>query len=355
MALLLIPAAGASTRFNFNRPKFLLQHPLGGSMLENSIVGLGDLENQGIEKILVVSLASYFKDVSAEKFIKSLKDRFLIPTELLLLDNPTTSMVDTVVKGIEFIDQEEAIIVKDCDNFVGLKEGSLNLDFNLISTVDISIFNNIRPDNKSYLSINENDMLLNIVEKKIISSNINIGCVKFASSSEFLSCAMEMKSTSEAFISDIIRLMLSRNNQFVAVKAEDYEDWGTQKDWLEYCNKFQSIFIDIDGVIVNNENPLSLKGGWDCFVPINENCQHLLDLQNAGKTKIIFTTSRSEFYRDSLSKNLNEQGFKDYVLIMNLPHAKRILINDFAPTNPFPSAISINILRNASNLKEFLN
>jgi bifunctional N-acetylglucosamine-1-phosphate-uridyltransferase/glucosamine-1-phosphate-acetyltransferase GlmU-like protein len=182
MALLLIPAAGASTRFNFNRPKFLLQHPLGGSMLENSIVGLGDLKNQGIEKILVVSLASYFEDVSAEKFIKSLKDRFLIPTELLLLDNPTTSMVDTVVKGIEFIDQEEAIIVKDCDNFVGLKEGSLNLDFNLISTVDISIFNNIRPDNKSYLSINENGMLLNIVEKKIISSNINIGCVKFASS-----------------------------------------------------------------------------------------------------------------------------------------------------------------------------
>ena len=54
-------------------------------------------------------------------------------------------------------------------------------------------------------------------------------------------------------------------------------------------------------------------------------------------------------------KNLNEQGFKDYVLIMNLPHAKRILINDFAPTNPFPSAISINMLRNASNLKEFLN
>jgi len=355
MALLLIPAAGASTRFNFNRPKFLLQHPLGGTMLENSIAGLGNLKNQGIEKVLVVSLASYFEEVSSKKLVNSLKDRFSIPIELLLLDKPTTSMVDTVVKGIEFFDQEEAIIVKDCDNFVKLKEGNLNLDFNLITTVDISVFNNIRPDNKSYLSINETGMLLNIVEKKIISSDINIGCVKFISTSDFLSCAMEMKSTSEAFVSDVIRLMLNRGNQFVAINAENYEDWGTQKDWLEYINKFQTIFIDIDGVIASNENPLSIKGGWDYFVPIHENCQYLLELQNAGKSKIVFTTSRSEFYRESLSKNLNGQGFKDYMLIMNLPHAKRILINDFAPTNPFPSAISINVLRNSSNLRDFLN
>jgi hypothetical protein len=354
MSILLIPAAGASTRFNFNRPKFLLQHPLGGTMLENSIAGLGNLKKQGIEKVLIISLAEYFKEISAEKLIDSLKERFLTPIELLLLNKPTSSMVDTVVKGIEFIDQEKAIIVKDCDNYVKLKEGSLDVDFNLISTVDISVFNNIRPDNKSFLSINETGMLLNIVEKKIISPHINIGCVKFLSSSDFISCAMEMKSTSEAFISDVIRLMLNRNNQFIALKADDYEDWGTQKDWLNYIGKFQTIFIDIDGVIANNENPLSLNGGWDHFVPINENCQFLLEIQNSEKSKIVFTTSRSGHYREILSKKLNDQGFKDYLLIMDLPHAKRILINDFAPTNPFPSAISINISRNSNNLKDFL-
>jgi len=355
MSILLIPAAGASTRFNFDRPKFLLQHPLGGTMLENSIAGLGNLRKQGIEKLLIVSLTTYFEEISAEKLLNSLKERFLIPVEILLLDESTSSMVDTVVKGIEYIDQEKAIIVKDCDNYVQLKEGSLDVNFNLITTVDISRFNDIRPDNKSFLSISDTGTLINIVEKKIISSHINIGCVKFLSSSDFISYAMEMKSTSEAFISDIIRLMLNQNNQFLALKADDYEDWGTQKDWLRYTRKFQTIFIDIDGVIANNENPLSLKGGWDSFVPINENCQYLLAIQNSKKSKIVFTTSRSGSYREFLSKRLNEQGFKNYELIMDLPHAKRILINDFAPTNPFPSAISINISRNSSNLRDFLN
>jgi hypothetical protein len=38
---------------------------------------------------------------------------------------------------------------------------------------------------------------------------------------------------------------------------------------------------------------------------------------------------------------------------MDLPHAKRILINDFAPTNPYPTAVAINLERNSSNLQNY--
>ena len=42
-------------------------------------------------------------------------------------------------------------------------------------------------------------------------------------------------------------------------------------------------------------------------------------------------------------------------LVMGLPHCQRIVINDFARSNPYPSCSAINIPRNENNLKEFLS
>ena len=39
---------------------------------------------------------------------------------------------------------------------------------------------------------------------------------------------------------------------------------------------------------------------------------------------------------------------------MGLPHTKRYLINDFTQSNPYPSAISINISRDSDNLEKLL-
>ena len=39
---------------------------------------------------------------------------------------------------------------------------------------------------------------------------------------------------------------------------------------------------------------------------------------------------------------------------MGLPHCKRVIINDFAKSNPYPSCEAINLPRNFDNLAEFL-
>ena len=39
---------------------------------------------------------------------------------------------------------------------------------------------------------------------------------------------------------------------------------------------------------------------------------------------------------------------------MGIPHKKRYLINDFTQSNPYPSAISINISRDSDNLEKLL-
>ena len=50
---------------------------------------------------------------------------------------------------------------------------------------------------------------------------------------------------------------------------------------------------------------------------------------------------------------LNE-NIKYHQIIYGLYHGKRIVINDYAPTNPYKSCDAINLKRNSSDLKEML-
>lgn len=47
-------------------------------------------------------------------------------------------------------------------------------------------------------------------------------------------------------------------------------------------------------------------------------------------------------------------GFGDCQLIMEVHHAKRILINDYANSNPYPSAIAINLKRDSEDLGDLI-
>ena len=52
--------------------------------------------------------------------------------------------------------------------------------------------------------------------------------------------------------------------------------------------------------------------------------------------------------------HIYELGVKYHTIIFDLPHAKRILINDFSNSNQYPSAIAISPKRDADNLEELL-
>ena len=112
------------------------------------------------------------------------------------------------------------------------------------------------------------------------------------------------------------------------------------------------MFVDIDGTLVTNSSthfPPYVGEG----TAIQENIDYLNQLYQSGKVKIILTTSRPEEHRGTTVFEMEEKGISYDQLIMGLPHAQRVVINDFARSNPYPSAKAINIPRNANNLKEF--
>jgi hypothetical protein len=88
---------------------------------------------------------------------------------------------------------------------------------------------------------------------------------------------------------------------------------------------------------------------------LEDNIDYLADLHERGKVKIILTTSRPERLRKITLMELQTKGIPYDELIMGLPHCQRVLINDFAKSNPYPSATAINMPRNQDILKEFLS
>jgi hypothetical protein len=51
---------------------------------------------------------------------------------------------------------------------------------------------------------------------------------------------------------------------------------------------------------------------------------------------------------------LDELGFGSCSLIMGIHHSKRVLINDYANSNPYPTALAINIKRDSEDLGDLI-
>ena len=86
---------------------------------------------------------------------------------------------------------------------------------------------------------------------------------------------------------------------------------------------------------------------------LDDNVAILKNLQMQG-AQLVITTSRPEEFRPALETILEAVGLKPYAILMGMNHAARVVINDFAPTNPYPSSIAITLPRNA-NIKDYLN
>ena len=80
---------------------------------------------------------------------------------------------------------------------------------------------------------------------------------------------------------------------------------------------------------------------------------YLSKLFDEGRTHIVLTTSRPEEYRQITLDELESKGIPYHNLIMGLPHSQRVLVNDFAASNPYPSCVAINIPRNSGDLETY--
>lgn len=346
---LIIPSAGLSSK-SYPKPKWILTCPNGNLMIQECINGL-DLTL--IDNIYVTVLEEHCKKYLENIEISDLFRKTGKNIHVLKLLSQTSSQSETVYQTIKYFNIDGPIFIKDCDNNFNGKIDIGNYVF-YIKDNEFNELNNLHE--KSFIEINENNnKIINICEKKIISNTICTGGYSFSEASIFTKSYEECVKLNldNLYISHIILNSILNKEDFYAYEVKNFVDWGTNGLWVKYLNSFKTLFVDIDGTLFHNCGKYS-KIKWGENIPLINNSSYIKELYNNGKTQIILTTSRSEEFKEKTIEQLKKYDIKYHHIIFGLFHCKRYLINDYADSNPYPTAIAINVERDRDNLQKLL-
>lgn len=349
---LIIPCAGKSSRFPNMKPKWLLTHPDGHLMIEKCLSGF-DL--QSFSKIVITIVRKHDVDYNAIYVLKQVFNNYKnINIEYCVLGDFTNSASETIFETITKLGIQGPIVIKDSDNYV-------SFDFNFCrdnAIVGLDLKRNTNVNNilgKSFLVV-KNGVIVDIVEKQIVSDEICLGVYVFKDSTEFVDAykkIIKQGYNGELYLSHVISFMMSSNNQiFLLIEAKDYKDWGTFNEWKIEQIKSSTYFIDFDGVLIKNSGKYGLINWSNNEEMIESNCKKVAELVKAG-AQLVITTARGAEFEPFIRQKLSMFGITPLYILTGLNHAPRVLVNDFAPTNPYPSAKAISIPRDSS-LRDYL-
>lgn len=349
MKTLIIPAAGKSSRFPNTKPKWMLTHPQGKLMIE---ICLDDRVTSQFDKIVVAINPEHEKlhdcEYKLEQVFKSLN--LSNKSKVYICPKETSSCPETVSYCLSDLNIKGEICIKDCDNLLIFKHES---DCNYIVGADIYKNKISNLQQKSFLVTNDINNILDVKEKLIISNNICCGAYGFSDSALFQERYQSIKSSGinftrgELYISHILSSLIKLGEVVKFSKAKEYIDFGTIQEWEKERLKYQTLFIDVDGVLVKNKGKYG-KENWETEDELIEfNIKKIKTLSNDG-AQIILTSSRDEKSLIKVKTSLEREGVNIHHIVPNCLHSKRIIINDYAPTNPFPSCEAVNIERNGN-------
>ena len=347
MKNLILPVAGKSSRFPEMRPKWILSMPDGLLMLEKSI------ENLDVKKIydnvVIICLKEHIDQYISPNVLKnSFEKNYGIRPKLAILDKPTSSQSESVYLGLKKAKVKGSIFIKDCDNTFSFKfEGK-----NQVAVIDLNQQGLVDAKSYSYVKVDKLGFINNIVEKNVIGNLFCCGGYGFEDVKDFYKSYESIKSKEEVYISHVIFSLLLKGERFKAKEASLYQSWETLREYRSYQRKYLTLFADVDGVLLENGSKFS-KGGWKTPV-IQENIEAIKELSEKCDLHLVITTSRPESEKEYLLRALNKKGVFPDACLFGLPHCKRVLLNDFTSTNPYPTAISINIERNSKKLRAHL-
>lgn len=146
--------------------------------------------------------------------------------QFLIADKPTKSQAETVAAAITSLKITGPIFIKDADNLCqcSVKPG------NTVLTYPIENLEIIDPQHKSYVEVDDQNFITNIIEKRVISGLISSGGYGFLDSSMFIEGYKNVLNFSSelyhVYISHIIYwLMLFKNEKFRPVEVSFYDDY----------------------------------------------------------------------------------------------------------------------------------
>lgn len=290
-------------------PQYLHRHPAGKLLIERSIEGVF---SEDYDKVYIILLKEDIETYHANTVIYEELNNY--PLEILTLDKMTKGPAETVYSAIKKAGIFGSVVVKDADNFLITEKVPQG---NFVAGLDLNTWerdvHNLR--NKSFLIVNEQGNLLDIIEKQVRSDVISLGLYGFKRAEDFVKAYEHLNDESypisRLYISHIISYLIGYSGRvFHYVPAIEYENWGNERLWKDMQRDYTMYFIDLDNILAN--------GG----ILSENNKNKLLALQSRGASFIGYTVE-DEDYKISALKVLQEAGLKFIKIVYGCPYSER--------------------------------
>jgi hypothetical protein len=331
-----------------NKPAYMLTCPDGDYVIEKIVKTSGATSRDCVFAIREEDDARY--DIS-----ESFREMFGSDiTCISIKSDETAGPLETVVQTIESLSLTGPLLIRDTDSYFETELPSKV--GNYVVYADLDDCPHVSARALSFIKLNDQGIILDIQERHAISNLFIAGAYGFEEASIIPKMYQRLRAYSprSLYVSECVKECIFYNRDtFLAHPVKGFLDWGSEKGWQDWRAPQKTYFVDIDGVLCTcggkSFKPRQLKAE-----PILENVEAIQTLAARG-AQIIITTTRHEAFREATEQQLKSWGVPYSALVMDCLHQQRVLINDFAKTNPYPSAAAINIPRESKDLKRALN
>jgi len=314
--IILIPLGGTGDRFKKNGytlPKALI-NVLGKPILYYLIDFIKNKQKNDLEYIYIPYNPEYdnyrIEDVLQNHY-PTLKFKFLN------LEKNTHGAAETINIALKKITcKDTPILCLDSDNFYSTDIIELWNYENKIITFDDFNDNPIY----SYVKLNDNNTVIDIVEKEKISNFSCTGAYGFSSYKTLLEYTqkildMEIKQKGEYYTSNVIKEMIKDGISFKTsnINISNWHCLGTPIQVQQFCNNYPKIScvdntqsiksmricFDFDNTLVTFPK---IKDDYTSVLPIQKNIDILKYLKSFGHTIIIYTARRMKTHNGNIGK-----------------------------------------------------
>eukprot|EP00759_Apiculatamorpha_spiralis_P014821 PhF_6_TR21632/c0_g1_i1/m.30790 len=157
------------------------------------------------------------------------------------------------------------------------------------------------------------------------------------------------------FVSHIVHsMMLHGNATFTADEVTLFHDWKTQAGWHQYCAKYCNLLVHLEGIVIVTDLSSPFPVPIQDWKANEKTVDKLKALFKEGRTRIILTTERPKDSQHEVLEKLKRLGIPYHDVMFDMLCGTHYVVNDFSPNSAYPTAASVSVPTNSSDLGSFL-
>ncbi|MCI8662887.1 MAG: hypothetical protein HFG69_06455 [Hungatella sp.] len=238
----------AGSRTVNGHPLFLLRHPDGKLIAEKVIEGIFPESYDRIVYVVLEETDQAFG--AAARILNSVGRNY--PVEVLQLPEKTGGPAETAYYAVKKVEIKGQLSIRDSHSYIALSE---KMTGNCVAGLDLMKYektiDNLR--SKSFIVLNEQKQILDVVEKRFCSDVISGGLYGFKQAADFVMAYEKLSNPDypiqELYVSHIISYLIGYSRRvFHCASISEFEDWATPDSWMRIQKKYATYFLELETV-----------------------------------------------------------------------------------------------------------